>query len=311
MRSISKFFAGPSARAWLLALAALAVIAPLSLLPLGQNLENQALDLCYRLRHTAAPPPELLIVGIDEASFHELRRPWPWPRSLHADLIKRLAQAGAGLIVFDVLFAEPTTPEDDSALAAAMQEAGNVILAQAIETVEDPRSSRQILVEPLEIFSRSAFSPALFMVTPDADGVVRRFRPHLGGLETMPAQVFHSVRPQKSMQEDFTGLIHYVGPPGSIETVSYTTINFWTPPGLSRTKGFATASSSSAGCWAPPLTSGSKPTFFPPRFMPAPGSPCRASNCRATSWPPSCGATGGWKFPGRGFWPFTLPWFWR
>lgn len=221
MRSISKFFAGPSARAWLLALAALAVIAPLSLLPLGQNLENQALDLCYRLRHTAAPPPELLIVGIDEASFHELRRPWPWPRSLHADLIKRLAQAGAGLIVFDVLFAEPTTPEDDSALAAAMQEAGNVILAQAIETVEDPRSSRQILVEPLEIFSRSAFSPALFMVTPDADGVVRRFRPHLGGLETMPAQVFHSVRPQKSMQEDFTGLIHYVGPPGSIETVSY------------------------------------------------------------------------------------------
>lgn len=221
MPSLIKFFTRTGVRAILLGVAALAVIVPLSLLPLGQALENQALDLCYRLRPPAPPPPEILVVGIDEASFQELRRPWPWPRRLHAQLIRKLAQAGACLIVFDVLFAEPTTPEDDCDLAAAIQQAGNVIVAQAIETIEDPRSSRQILVEPLEIFSKPAFSTALFMVTPDADGVVRRFRTRLGGLETMPSQVFHSVRPQGVVPEDFPVLIHFLGPPGSFETVSY------------------------------------------------------------------------------------------
>jgi adenylate cyclase len=221
LASVARFFTAGPGRALLLTAAALAVVVPLSLLPLGQTLENQALDLCYRLRPAAPPPSEILIVGIDEASFQELRRPWPWPRRLHAQLIRKLAQAGACLIVFDILFAEPTTPEDDCDLVAAIHQAGNVIVAQAIETVEDPRSSRQILVQPLEAFSKPAFSTALFMVTPDADGVVRRFRPHLGGLETMPAQVFHSVRPQDSIPENFTGLIHYVGPPGSLETVSY------------------------------------------------------------------------------------------
>ncbi len=221
MPSTSKTFTGPLGRALVLGLLVFGTIAFFSFLTAGQTLENKALDLCYQLRPPAPPPPELLIVGIDETSFQEVRRPWPWPRRLHAALIKRLSEAGARLIIFDVLFADPTTPEDDQIFAQAMRRAGNVIVAQTIETLEDPRFSRQILVQPLEMFCQSACGTALFMVFPDADGVVRRFRLYLGSLQTMPALVIRTLRPQDPIPPDLSGLIHFIGPPGSIETISY------------------------------------------------------------------------------------------
>lgn len=47
----------------------------------------------------------VVIVDIDDASLAELGQ-WPWPRSIFAELIQVLGQAGARAIVFDVLFAE-------------------------------------------------------------------------------------------------------------------------------------------------------------------------------------------------------------
>jgi adenylate cyclase len=208
-------------RAALLAVAAFALVAGVSFLNLGQNLENLALDLGYRLRPAAAPPPELLIVGIDEASFQEFKKSWPWPRRLHAALINRLAAAGARVIAMDILFAHPGNPEDDQALAAAMRQAGNVIIAQVLETQNGLWFSQQILAGPAEEFRREAAGVALFTVTPDKDGVVRRFRLRLGSQETMPGLVIQAVHPQCPIPPDLDGLIHYTGPPGSIETVSY------------------------------------------------------------------------------------------
>lgn len=46
------------------------------------------------------------IVDIDEKSLKQFGQ-WPWPRPLLATLVERLTQAGAALIVFDVVFAEP------------------------------------------------------------------------------------------------------------------------------------------------------------------------------------------------------------
>ncbi len=188
---------------------------------LGQTLEHHALDLWYRLRPVAAVPPDLLIVGIDEASFQELRRPWPWPRRLHAELVERLAAAGARLIVFDVIFADPADSQDDQALAQAMANAGNVILGETFEISQDPQFSRQILVQPLRELREAARQVGVSMVTPDGDGMVRRFCLRLGGLDTLAAATVRSLTPSIPLPTDLTGLINYVGPPRSIDTVSY------------------------------------------------------------------------------------------
>jgi adenylate cyclase len=46
------------------------------------------------------------IVDIDEASLKSIGQ-WPWPRTVLADLVTRITQAGAVAIGFDVIFAEP------------------------------------------------------------------------------------------------------------------------------------------------------------------------------------------------------------
>jgi adenylate cyclase len=48
----------------------------------------------------------VLIVDIDENSLAEFGQ-WPWPRNLVAELVDKLEKAGAAVIAFDVVFAEP------------------------------------------------------------------------------------------------------------------------------------------------------------------------------------------------------------
>jgi adenylate cyclase len=52
------------------------------------------------------------IVAIDDESLERLGQ-WPWPRTLVAGLVDRLAAAGAAVVAFDVVFAEPdrSSPE--------------------------------------------------------------------------------------------------------------------------------------------------------------------------------------------------------
>ena len=57
------------------------------------------------------------IVDIDEESLRRYGQ-WPWPRPLLAALVERLTQAGAALIVFDVVFSEP----DRTSPVALLQE---------------------------------------------------------------------------------------------------------------------------------------------------------------------------------------------
>ncbi|MCX5888018.1 MAG: adenylate/guanylate cyclase domain-containing protein [Deltaproteobacteria bacterium] len=221
MPSISKTFRNPRGRALIGGILTLIILIPLSFTSLGRVLENFWLDRLYTWKTPEAPPADLLIVGIDEPSFQELGLAWPWPRRLHADLVDRLAAAGARLIVFDVVFAEPTTERDDALLQAAISQAGNVFLSTDLDTVEDRQFSRQILIQPYKPLRQSARALGLSMVTPDPDGVVRHFNLQICGQETLAAAVARIVRPTHPLPPGLFGLIDYAGPSRSLDTVSY------------------------------------------------------------------------------------------
>jgi CHASE2 domain-containing sensor protein len=53
----------------------------------------------------------------------------PGRAGVHAALVSALVRGGARTIVLDLLFDEPSTDEDDTALSEAIREAGNVVLA--------------------------------------------------------------------------------------------------------------------------------------------------------------------------------------
>lgn len=63
----------------------------------------------YDFARNANPPQpsnQVVLVAIDEPSLARLG-PWPWPRSLHARLIDKLAEANPNVVVYTVPFFEP------------------------------------------------------------------------------------------------------------------------------------------------------------------------------------------------------------
>ena len=121
------------------------------------------------------PSPIIVIAGIDDDTLETYGLWAEWPRSLHAQAIDNLSQAGAQVIGFDVIFADNST--DDEMLATAIAEAGNVVLA-AVGTQLIPQAGPEITYDnfllPVDPLEQAASSIGHANVVPDGDGTVRR-----------------------------------------------------------------------------------------------------------------------------------------
>src|SRR5579862_5158612 len=86
----------------------------------------------------ASPDFPVQIVDIDEHSLKQLGQ-WPWPRTTLARMLDKLAEAGAAVVAFDVLFTEPdrTSPEMLRSLLTE-QGAGAAEAAQVLASMPDP-----------------------------------------------------------------------------------------------------------------------------------------------------------------------------
>ncbi len=69
-------------------------------------LREKTFDTYQFLAPTEATVHQVAIVDIDEESLTEVGQ-WPWPRTLVAELIVRMFQAGAVTVGFDIVFPEP------------------------------------------------------------------------------------------------------------------------------------------------------------------------------------------------------------
>jgi CHASE2 domain-containing sensor protein len=97
-------------------------------------LDNALYDLHARYWHYT-PDNRVVIVAIDPKSLDEIGR-FPWPRSIHAQLIDRLTADGVRGIGMDVTLSAPASdPRDDAAVAAAIHRSGKVVLPVFAEAV--------------------------------------------------------------------------------------------------------------------------------------------------------------------------------
>ncbi len=158
-------------REWLLVSLLLLPLTALLSLSSGLPLNNLLYD---RLRNLTplAVDPRILVVAIDDRSLESLGR-WPWPRSVHAELLDRLAAAGARSVLLDVIFSEPSSnPDSDRQLARSLCRAGNVLLPLLRESVprygEPPRE-----IPPTAPLAGCAAGIGHINVEADSDGTVR------------------------------------------------------------------------------------------------------------------------------------------
>jgi adenylate cyclase len=131
---------------------------------------------------------DVVIVEIDEKSI-EQNGQWPWKRTVLADVIWRLREAGAGIIVLPILFSEEDRLGGDQDLAEALVQNG-IVIAQAGTTQTNrnavPRGVAKIgdplpwlyewpgMLGPIPLLGDNVDGVGVVNTTPEIDGVVRR-----------------------------------------------------------------------------------------------------------------------------------------
>jgi HD-GYP domain-containing protein (c-di-GMP phosphodiesterase class II) len=159
------------------------------------------------------------VVGIDAKTFGELQKTWPFPRSLHGRVVRRLHAAGAREIVYDVQFTEPTRPREDLALFNAIADAGGAVLATS-ESEGD--GSTNVLGGDDNLRSIGA-SAAASDLRNDTSGAIASFPRAAGGLDSIAVVTTERLQghvPDPDGFRDGKAWIDYRGPPGTIPTVS-------------------------------------------------------------------------------------------
>ena len=115
-----------------------------------ESLSNNVQDAFVR-RHAAGlkADPEIVIVSVDERSITgmvDYAGRWPWPRSVHGELVAGIAAQKPKAIVFDILFGEPDRdrPESDEAFNDAVKPLDNVYFPTARHAAEGDPSGAAI-----------------------------------------------------------------------------------------------------------------------------------------------------------------------
>ena len=127
-------------------------------------------DLFQVLRPREQKAWPVVIVDIDEDSLKEIGQ-WPWPRTILADLVTRITQAGAVTIGFDVIFAEPdrmspaiaeqsfrgidadtrakldSLPSNDEVFADAIKHSRVVVVGQAGAAKPAPKTQAEAVLQ--------------------------------------------------------------------------------------------------------------------------------------------------------------------
>jgi adenylate cyclase len=186
----------------LAAIFAIAILANLVWSWATPGVKDTSLDLAVRMRLSSpGPDPSILIVDIDERSLALLAPEhgrWPWPRSVIAEMIAGLADAGAKSILINLTFSDPDRdhPQDDATFQDVLAHTPNAVLPiTRLNPANDGQSQVAITrFSGAQIRDAAAAAKPIAVLAPafsaaygrlgfnnlrvDSDGAVRRFDPY-------------------------------------------------------------------------------------------------------------------------------------
>lgn len=175
---------------------------------------------------TVLSPPEIrdtdvLIVSIDEASFNEFQQFWPWPREMHGALLARLKSAGARLVVFDLIFSEPSSfgELDDLYFAESIRNNGPVLLGSYRSQQLLAEGLQTTSTEPLDLFYDAGTYNGSVGIFQDNDGVVRRVPAVENALWASSMQL--ATDKEIDAQEYGDKFVRFIGDANAVPRVSY------------------------------------------------------------------------------------------
>jgi signal transduction histidine kinase/CHASE2 domain-containing sensor protein len=139
------------------------------------SLSAASVNMLFRLRGELKAPDDVVIVAIDDDSLQRVGQ-WPWPRSMMAGVLDKLTQARPLCVGLDIIYTEPSVPEEDRRLVAAIARNGHIILPVQLyerQSKEDSGRLTTAWLRPLPELARVARALGHAHVSPGVDGMVR------------------------------------------------------------------------------------------------------------------------------------------
>ena len=190
------------------------------------RLELLTVDVRFDARGPQPPPADIVVVGIDDHTFSEYTFvPYPLPRRKHARVIRRLVDAGARVIAYDIQFTEPSArPRSDLALVDAVELARDRIVLATTET-DGAGGTRVLGGDDLlrEIGARAGNA----VVPADVNGVIRRMPYEVDGLHALPVVAAEIATGEVVDEAPFIpggAWIDFRGPPGTLVHHSFSDV---------------------------------------------------------------------------------------
>ena len=195
----------------------------------GASAEFWLLDSFFRARGVVRPPPEVVLVSIDEETFSKLNVSIlkPLPRALFAPFLRSLWKHKPAAVLLDFLFQEALDPQTDSDLAAALTLGPTFIMEHQTQRMRpDAEGVRRLVTHmnrPLALFADAAAGVISANVYWERDGVVRRFprTPDVEEYKIPLAAVARAANPDLGSLPRRHDFINFYGPTGSLFTVPF------------------------------------------------------------------------------------------
>lgn len=135
-----------------------------------QPIERVAYNTLFRLRGSISWDERVVLVGVDDKTLRQLGQ-FPIPRRHYTTLLQKLTEAEPNVVVFDIVFSEPSlSSAEDTQLAAAIAQHGSVVLAQAWD-------GSGHLWQPIPLLRQAALTTGHIATLQDADGITRKVEP--------------------------------------------------------------------------------------------------------------------------------------
>ena len=189
------------------------------------TLENKSIDARFSIRGVRKPPRDVVVVGIDDATFQDLQQRFPFTRDYDAKVINRVRKDGAKLIIFDVQITEPEgnsrkAIEDDNSLVEACRAARTCVMA-ATET--NPQGQTAVFGGPqLQKYAHVTVGNVNFV--PDDDGVIRKVNLKVNNLTTYGIAAYERLTGKHVDERKLSGktaYIDYYGPGGTFTRIPF------------------------------------------------------------------------------------------
>jgi adenylate cyclase len=191
-----------------------------------EGIELDIVDARFAVRGAERPPPEIVVVEVDDVTLDELNTRWPFPRSFHGRMVEQLRRARAATIAYDIQFTEPTRAQEDNALIQAVARAGNVVLA----TTEVDSRGRSNVFGGEGVVRQVGARSGNTVLDPDTGGVLRRVPYEIDGLKSFPIVVAEVSSGEPLGRSALPGpdgdefWIDYAGPAGTVPSYSFSRV---------------------------------------------------------------------------------------